>query len=71
MISTKYIFFRIQEALMEQNKLQKQLENFKCELQLQKNELTNSRAEKLKLINVCLRFVSKISYNSSPILILL
>nr|XP_012223805.1 PREDICTED: protein MLP1-like [Linepithema humile] len=40
---------KIQEALTEQNKLRKQLENSEYELKLQKNELTNSQAEKLTL----------------------
>lgn len=39
---------RLQEAMVEQNKLCKQLENVEYELQLQKNELNMSTQEKLK-----------------------
>ncbi|XP_067212990.1 golgin subfamily A member 6-like protein 26 [Linepithema humile] len=46
---------KIQEALTEQNKLRKQLENSEYELKLQKNELTNSQAEKLTLVKIYLR----------------
>ncbi|CAL1689467.1 unnamed protein product [Lasius platythorax] len=38
---------RLQEAMAEQNKLYKQLQNFEYELQLQKNELNTSTEEKL------------------------
>jgi len=54
----------MQAALLEQDKLRKQLENSEHELQLQKNELTNSNAEKLELIKVCNRHFSKKFYTS-------
>ncbi|XP_011694824.1 PREDICTED: polyamine-modulated factor 1-binding protein 1-like isoform X2 [Wasmannia auropunctata] len=42
---------RLQEAMEEQNKLRKQLENSEYELQLQRNELANAHAaEKLTLV---------------------
>lgn len=45
----------MQEVLAEQNKLLIQLQNTEYQLQLQKNELMNSRTEKLKLVKVCLQ----------------
>ncbi|XP_011869249.1 PREDICTED: myosin-4-like, partial [Vollenhovia emeryi] len=49
---------RLQEAVAEQNKLRKQLENSEYELQLQRNELTNAHVEeKLTLVKEQQRLV--------------
>lgn len=59
----KMIFrIRLQEAMVEQNKLCKQLENVEYELQLQKNELNMSTQEKLKVCFIS-RNVSKKFYD--------
>ncbi|XP_012224193.1 myosin heavy chain, clone 203-like [Linepithema humile] len=54
---------RLQEAIAEQEKLRKQLENSEHKLQLQKNELTNCNSEKLVLVKEQQRLLSK--YESS------
>lgn len=47
-------FFRMQEALTEQNKLKKQAENAEREFYSQKNEIASAHAEEKKmLVEVC------------------
>lgn len=54
-----FFLIRLQETMVEQNKLYKQLENSEFELQSQKNELNTYIKEKMVLVKVCCHIIFK------------